>query len=103
MIDDTFPVGCAFRNSIIYPNAFKGNPDHDHKIYGITNGIYIPGCDLENVMLPWGHDEYLYHIVKDESTLSDETLVMIRYHSFYPWHSADTYGDFRQSERKALP
>ena len=31
--------------------------------------------------MSWGHDEYLYHVVKDY--LPDEGLAMIRYHSFY--------------------
>jgi inositol oxygenase len=42
-------------------------------------------------MLSWGHDEYLYHLCKEQSTLPDEALAMIRYHSFYPWHSAGGY------------
>ena len=32
--------------------------------------------------MSWGHDEYLYHVVKDH--LPEEALAMIRYHSFYP-------------------
>jgi inositol oxygenase len=42
-------------------------------------------------MLSWGHDEYLYHIMKAQSTIPDEGLAMIRYHSFYPWHSQGAY------------
>ena len=28
-------------------------------------GIYEAGCGLANVRLSWGHDEYMYHVVKD--------------------------------------
>ena len=42
-------------------------------------------------MLSWGHDEYLYHVVKDQSLLPAESLAMIRYHSFYPWHKEGAY------------
>ncbi|KAL9109911.1 MAG: hypothetical protein Q9227_005434 [Pyrenula ochraceoflavens] len=91
VVGDTFPVGCAFDERIIYPGTFVNNPDASHEIYGTKNGIYTPGCGLDNVMLSWGHDEYLYHVVKDQSTLPDEALAMIRYHSFYPWHSAGAY------------
>jgi inositol oxygenase len=73
------------------PDTFKGNPDHNDPVYGTKYGIYSPGCGLDNVMLSWGHDEYLYHICKDQSTLPQEALAMIRYHSFYPWHSAGAY------------
>lgn len=91
VVGDTFPVGCAFDDSIIYPGTFEGNIDSKDPIYSTKHGIYTPGCGLDNVMLSWGHDEYLYHICKEQSTLPDEALAMIRYHSFYPWHSAGGY------------
>ncbi|KAL1623636.1 hypothetical protein SLS56_008157 [Neofusicoccum ribis] len=91
VVGDTFPVGCAFDERIIYPDTFKGNPDYGHEIYSDKYGIYTPGCGLDNVMLSWGHDEYLYHIAKEQSTLPDEALAMIRYHSFYPWHNKGAY------------
>nr|POE65883.1 inositol oxygenase 1 [Quercus suber] len=92
VVGDTFPVGCRFDDdSIIYPDTFAANSDTRDPIYCTHDGIYTPGCGLDNVMLSWGHDEYLYHICKDQSTLPDEALAMIRYHSFYPWHSAGGY------------
>jgi len=91
VVGDTFPVGCAFDPKIIYPGTFDDNPDHSDPIYSTKHGIYTPGCGLDNVMLSWGHDEYLYHVVKDQSTLPDEALAMIRYHSFYPWHREGAY------------
>lgn len=91
VVGDTFPVGCAFDKRIIYPDTFKGNPDFNDPVYSTEHGIYLPGCGLDNVMLSWGHDEYLYHIMKDQSTIPDEGLAMIRYHSFYPWHKENAY------------
>ncbi|OCK75383.1 DUF706-domain-containing protein [Lepidopterella palustris CBS 459.81] len=91
VVGDTFPVGCAFDKRIIYPDTFIGNPDYGHEIYGTEHGIYTPGCGMDNVMLSWGHDEYLYHIVQGQSSLPDEALAMIRYHSFYPWHKENAY------------
>ena len=91
VVGDTFPVGCAFEDSIIYPGTFVDNPDSKDPVYSTKHGIYSEGCGLDNVMLSWGHDEYLYHLCKEQSTLPDEALAMIRYHSFYPWHSAGGY------------
>ena len=55
-------------------------------------GIYSAGCGLDNVMMSWGHDEYLYRVlINHGATLPDEALYMIRYHSFYPWHSGGDY------------
>ncbi|KAJ3500205.1 hypothetical protein NM208_g17198 [Fusarium decemcellulare] len=93
VVGDTFPVGLAFDERIIYPETFVGNPDSKHPVYSTKYGIYEPGIGLDNVMLSWGHDEYLYHVVKDQSTLPPEGLAMIRYHSFYPWHKEGAYRD----------
>ncbi|KAI1350704.1 DUF706-domain-containing protein [Xylaria sp. FL0043] len=94
VVGDTFPVGCAFDERIIYPSSFSDNPDIHDPIYSSKYGIYSPGCGLDNVMLSWGHDEYLYNVVKDQSTLPPEALAMIRYHSFYPWHKEGAYREF---------
>ena len=91
VVGDTFPVGCAFSSKIIYPETFQNNPDYSNEIYSTEHGIYTPGCGLDNVMLSWGHDEYLYQVMKEQSSLPDEGLAMIRYHSFYPWHTGGAY------------
>lgn len=91
VVGDTFPVGCAFSPSIILPDSFAHNPDTHDPVYSTEYGIYSPGCGLSNVMLSWGHDEYLYQVVKDQSSLPREALAMIRYHSFYAWHREGAY------------
>ncbi|KAF8730662.1 hypothetical protein AX14_005306 [Amanita brunnescens Koide BX004] len=91
VVGDTFVVGCKFSDKIIYPETFEANPDSYDSIYSSECGIYKPHCGLDNVMLSWGHDEYLYHVLKDQSTLPAEGLAMIRYHSFYPWHREGAY------------
>lgn len=92
VVGDTFPVGCAFDPSIVLADStFHANPDSADPVYSDRLGIYAEGCGLDNVMLSWGHDEYLYHVVRDQSVLPDEALAMIRYHSFYPWHREGAY------------
>lgn len=98
VVGDTFPVGCKFDKAIIYPETFSDNPDSRDPIYSTILGIYSEGCGMDNVMLSWGHDEYLYWVVKDQSTLPPEALAMIRYHSFYPWHSGGAYRKFMDRE-----
>ncbi|KAL4940039.1 hypothetical protein BDV06DRAFT_213810 [Aspergillus oleicola] len=103
VVGDTFPVGCAFDERIIYGReSFKKNEDYGNSIYDTKFGIYSPCCGLENVMLSWGHDEYLYHIVKDQSTIPDEGLAMIRYHSFYPWHREGAYHELMNEHDKKM-
>ena len=91
VVGDTFPVGCKFLRRIIFPDYFKKNPDFFNPIYNTKYGIYSKNCGLDKVMLSWGHDEYMYHIAKQNSTLPAEALSMIRYHSFYPWHQENAY------------
>ena len=103
VVGDTFPVGLAFDDRIIYGSeSFKDNPDYYNEIYSTKYGIYTPGCGLDNVMLSWGHDEYLYHICKEQSILPSEALAMIRYHSFYPWHNAGAYHELMDDHDKEM-
>jgi hypothetical protein len=39
---------------------FKENPDHGNPAYNTKYGIYSEGCGLDNVMISWGHDDYMY-------------------------------------------
>ena len=89
VVGDTFPVGCAFSDKIVYHELFDANPDAHDTRYNTENGMYGAGCGLQNVHFSWGHDEYLYHVVKDY--LPEEALYMIRYHSCYPVHREGAY------------
>jgi inositol oxygenase len=89
VVGDTFPVGCLYAEQIVFPEFFAENPDSRVSEFQTPNGIYAPGCGLDNVHLSWGHDEYLYHTVKDY--LPAPGLAMIRYHSFYSWHTSGAY------------
>ncbi|TFK19353.1 myo-inositol oxygenase [Coprinopsis marcescibilis] len=91
VVGDTFVIGCQFSDKIIYAETFENNPDSKDALYSTKYGIYKPNCGLDDVMLSWGHDEYLYNVFKDQSYLPAEALAMIRYHSFYPWHREGAY------------
>ncbi|KAF8324869.1 uncharacterized protein EI90DRAFT_2215995 [Cantharellus anzutake] len=91
VVGDTFVVGCKFDERIIYHDTFVANPDFNDPTFSTVNGVYTPGCGLDNVMLSYGHDEYLYQVFREQSTLPEEGLAMIRYHSFYPWHREGAY------------
>lgn len=90
---DTFPVGCDFADSIVYRDStFKDNPDSKNPKYNTKLGMYKESCGLDNVLMSWGHDEYFYQVlVANGCTIPDEGLYMIRYHSFYPWHTGGDY------------
>jgi inositol oxygenase len=89
VVGDTFPVGCAYSDKIVYPEFFKNNIDYTDPVYSTKQGVYAPKCGLRNVSMSWGHDEYVYQILKDY--LPEPGLYMLRYHSFYAWHREGAY------------
>lgn len=90
VVGDTFPVGCAYSERVVFSEFFADNPDRQVPEYQTPCGIYSEGCGLDRVHLSWGHDEYLYHVVRDY--LPEEALYPIRYHSFYAAHREGVYG-----------
>ena len=82
VVGDTFPTGCAYSQKIVFPQFFRDNPDSRNPAYQSATGVYEEGCGLDNVLLSWGHDEYIYQVCKDY--LPTPALYMLRYHSFYP-------------------
>ena len=94
VVGDTFPVGCAFADSIVYrESSFYDNPNLFDTRYNTKYGIYSPNCGLDQVLMSWGHDEYLYRVLKNhhQCTLPEEALYIVRFHSFYPWHHGNDY------------
>ena len=89
VVGDTFPVGCEYAKSIVYYDTLKQNSDYNHHIYKTKYGIYRKNCGIENLKMSFGHDEYLYMVLKGNNNhkLSDKYINIIRFHSFYPWHS----------------
>ena len=101
VVGDTFPVGCAYSDKVVYSEFFKDNPDYHNPALQTANGIYAEGCGLDNVHLSWGHDEYLYTVTKDY--LPQEALWMIRYHSCYPIHREGAYAHLlNERDQEAL-
>lgn len=100
VVGDTFPVGCAYSNRIVFPEFFDANPDRQNAEYSSKLGIYQQGCGLDKVLMSWGHDEYLYHVVRDY--LPIEALYMIRYHSFYAGHREGEYDYLMNDEDRRL-
>lgn len=89
VVGDTFPVGCAYSDKIVYPEFFKNNIDYTDPVFSTKQGVYAPKCGLRNVSMSWGHDEYVYQLLKDY--LPEPGLYMLRYHSFYAWHREGAY------------
>ena len=47
---------------VFVEDSFLGNPDLEDGRYNTELGMYQPGCGIENLLMSWGHDEYLYQV-----------------------------------------
>ena len=100
VVGDTFPVGCAYSDKVVYHELFEANPDARNPKYQTPCGIYEEGCGLDRVHLSWGHDEYMYQVVTDR--LPEPALYMIRYHSFYAAHREGAYGQLMNDHDREM-
>jgi inositol oxygenase len=96
---DTWVVGAQIPKSCVFPQYNKLNPDMKNPAYNSKFGIYEEGCGVDNLHFAFGHDEYMYQMLKfNKCTIPDEGLAMIRYHSCYPWHTGNEYGHFMREK-----
>lgn len=105
VVGDTFPVGCKHDDAVIFHEFFRHNPDAGDPRYSTRDGIYAAGIGLDAVRMSWGHDEYLYQVLKRNGcTLPPPALFIIRYHSFYALHRERAYMHLLDdSDRECLP
>jgi len=102
---DTYPVGCLPARSVVYGlESFEGNEDLGNPDYNTELGMYEPKCGVENLLVTWSHDEYLYQVLKNHPgcKLPEESLYAIRFHSFYPYHTHREYLQFESERDKQL-
>jgi inositol oxygenase len=100
VVGDTFPTGCVYSSKIVYSEFFPLNPDSLNPELQTKLGVYQANCGLDAVHMSWGHDEYLYHMLKPY--LPMEALYMIRYHSFYSWHREGDYDHLCDDQDRAM-
>ena len=102
VVGDTFPTGCAYSEAVVFPEYFRDNPDYSNPVYQTKFGIYEPNCGLVNVKMSFGHDGYIYEVMK--GYLPMEALYMLRFHSFYAWHRHGAYDYLcNEQDRAMLP
>lgn len=100
LVGDTFIVGCKIPKTIIFNNFNILNED-DNQYDKL--GIYDKNCGLNNIYCSFGHDEYLYQLLKfNKIKLPEEAYYMIRYHSLYLWHNENEYEYFEDETDKKM-
>uniref|UniRef100_A0A8C8S855 Inositol oxygenase n=1 Tax=Pelusios castaneus TaxID=367368 RepID=A0A8C8S855_9SAUR len=105
VVGDTFPVGCRVQKSVVFSDStFRDNPDSKNPLYNTQYGIYQPHCGLANVLMSWGHDDGRAQAAPLTPFLLLQALYMIRFHSFYPWHTGGDYMHLcSEEDQRMLP
>ncbi|AVC44329.1 hypothetical protein B4919_05815 [Francisella tularensis subsp. novicida] len=95
-VGDTYPVACPFATANVFSHKEFFRDSKDYNKYSIESdthyGIYKRECGFDNVDMSFGHDEYIYKVFEQGSNIPYEGLYLLRYHSFYPWHTPQTGG-----------
>ena len=104
IVGDTWLVGCAMPDALVFPELNAANPDARHPERCTELGIYSEGCGLDNAMCAFGHDEYMYEVLRQSEgvKLPKEALYVIRYHSLYPWHDAGCYARLESNYDRSM-
>jgi len=97
---DTFVVGCKLPDCLVFPEFNSLHPDMQNPEYNTECGIYQPNAGMHNLLYAFGHDEYMYMVLKNhkDCTLPQNAFDVIRFHSLYPWHSGGAYTHFMSEE-----
>ena len=93
LVGDIFLVGCQFPDTLVYSEFNEANSDMKDARYNTELGMYEKHSGLDSALKAWGHDEYLFQVLSNhkENVIPKEGMTMIRYHSFYPWHTGGSY------------
>ena len=92
VVGDTFPLGVSL--SPHFPFATQSHAISNSSLQDSSS--YPPHCGFDRVTMSWGHDEYLASVLERHAhkqpkssniLLPSEAIYIIRYHSFYAWHT----------------
>lgn len=85
VVGDTFPMNVMLDKNFVYYD--KDYHINNHSINRTTLQEEY-SCGFDQLTMSWGHDEYLARVLERNKTeLPDYAIYLIRYHSFYSWHT----------------
>jgi len=100
IVGDTFILGCEIPSTIVFPEFNSLNLESNSND---TYGIYEINCGLNNTMVSWGHDEFLYRVLMENNhSLPEEALYIIRFHSLYLWHTENEYSHLENEKDREM-
>lgn len=97
VVGDIFPVEIPLHPAAVY--AHRGYHDSNPGINGASSLPEL-GCGFRKLRMSWSHDEYLARVLERSNTLlPPEAIYMVRFHSFYPWHTPQKHWNVAEEGR----
>lgn len=85
-------VGCRVPDCATFSEFRHLTADSLDVRYNTDTGVYESNCGLDSVMLVWSGAEFMYHLLRHNSTaLPMEALAMVRYFLLGDWHEHQEY------------
>lgn len=83
VVGDSFPVGAK-----LCEGALFARDNYHGENESLQEDAYPTGCGFDAMAFSWGHDEYMASVLeRNGALLPPELVYLVRYHSFYPWHT----------------
>lgn len=97
IVGDTFICGAAMPPSLPFQDLRIATESEPYPLH----------CGLRRTTIAFGHDEFLYHVLRrmvltGTCTLPMHALDAIRFHSLYAWHTDGAYTEFEDANDRAL-
>lgn len=86
---DSAIVGCTFPETSTHSELHCFSPDSGDSRYQSVVGRYKRHIGLENVLLSWTGNEYLYYMLKNNNdvVLPDDAYSLLKLYPLLEWHS----------------
>jgi inositol oxygenase len=98
VVGDIFPIGIPLHPACVYQH--KKFHEENTAING-TAALPEKGCGFDKIKFSWSHDQYMAMVLERSGTLlPPEAIYMVRYHSFYPWHSPPKTWEMKTPEQR---
>jgi len=92
-------VGCKIPQQATFREFRHLNMDEEDSRYISDTGAYQANCGLENVSLMWAGCEFIYYLLRHNSTsLPEEAFAMIRFFLLGDWHEHREYSSLTNAD-----
>jgi inositol oxygenase len=96
-------VGCKASTCSVRADLRVLNPDEHDPRYNSFMGMYVRRCGLQNVLMSWSSNEYMYYMLKHNKVrLPDEAFTLLRLGPLVDWHSRERHQELSNDDDELM-